>query len=357
MTDPRRTNKGNHRYPLDEIFFLVISAVISGCEGWETIHEFGISKLHWLRTYYPYTNGIPSHDVLNNVFARLDTKTFNQCFADWINSISKLTDGEVVAIDGKTIRKSNNKNIGKSAYHMVSAYASENKVCLGQEVVDEKSNEITAIPKLLDTLAIKGCIVTVDAMGCQTKIAEKIIEKKADYLLAAKGNQKELKAQILKAFDQIKPISIDTSVDAGHGRVETRTCEVIDNLGFFDEKDRWTKLKSIVRITSERHNKSTENTSTETRYYITSLKADAQKINNAVRKHWSVENNLHWTLDVIFKEDQSLKKKDASPVNFNIVRKIALAMIEKDDSIKKSKNVKRLKAALDDKYRAKIMNL
>ena len=357
MTDPRRINKGNHRYPLDEMFFLVISAVISGCEGWEAINEFGISKLDWLQAYYPYSNGIPSHDALNNVFAKLDTKSFNQCFADWINSISRLTDGEVVAIDGKTIRKSNNKNTLKSAFHMVSAYASENKVCLGQEVVNDKHNEITAIPELLDMLAIKGCIVTIDAMGCQTKIAEKIIERKADYLLATKGNQKELKEQILKTFDKNKPISIDTSVDAGHGRVETRTCEVIDNLTFFDEKDKWTKLKSIVRITSERFNKSTEKTSTETRYYITSLAADAKKINNAVRKHWSVENNLHWTLDVIFKEDESLKKKDASPVNFNIVRKIALVMIEKDDSIKKSKNVKRLKAALDDKYRAKILNL
>jgi len=357
MTDPRRTNKGNHRYPLDEIFFLVISAVISGCEGWETIHEFGVSKLSWLRSYFPYTNGIPSHDVLNNVFSRLDTKTFNQCFIDWINSISKLTDGEVVAIDGKTIRKSNNKNTAKSAFHMVSAYASDNKVCLGQEVVDDKHNEITAIPRLLDMLAIKGCVVTCDAMGCQTKIAEKIVEKKADYLLTVKENQKELKTQILKTFDRNKPISIDTSVDAGHGRVETRTCEVIDNLTFFDEKEKWTKLKSIVKITSERFNKSTRKTNSETRYYITSLKADAEKINSAIRKHWTVENNLHWTLDVIFKQDQSLKKKDASPVNFNIVRKIALAMIEKEVSIKKSKNVKRLKAALDDKYRTKILNL
>lgn len=357
MTDPRRINKGNHRYPLDEIFFLVISAVISGCEGWETINEFGVSKINWLKDYFPYNKGIPSHDVLSRVFAKLDTKSFNQCFIDWINSISKLTDGEIVAIDGKTIRKSNNKNTSRSAFHMVSAYASENKVCLGQEVVDEKHNEITAIPKLLDLIAIKGCIVTIDAMGCQTKIAEKIIEKKADYLLAAKGNQKELKSQIIKIFDQNKPTSIDTSVDAGHGRVETRICEVIDNLKFFDEKERWIKLKSIVKITSERYNKSTKQTSSETRYYITSLEADAAKINNAVRKHWSVENNLHWTLDVIFKEDESLKKKDASPVNFNIVRKIALAMIEKEDSIKKSKNVKRLKAALDDKYRAKIINL
>lgn len=320
MTDPRRTNKGNHRYSLDEIFFLVNSAVISGCEGWETIHEFGVSKLNWLRCYYPYNNGIPSHDVLNNVFAKLDTKSFNQCFADWVNSISKLTDGEVVAIDGKTIRKSNNKNTSKSAFHIVSAYASENKICLGQEVVDEKHNEITAIPKLLETLAIKGCIVNIDAMGCQTKIAKKIISKKADYLLAAKGNQKELKAQILKTFYHNKSLSVDISEDAGHGRVETRICEVIDNLEFFDEKEKWSNLKSIVKITAKRFNKSTQQASTETRYYITSLEPNAEKINNAVRKHWSIENNLHWTLDVIFKEDESLKKKNASPVNFNIVR-------------------------------------
>ncbi len=192
---------------------------------------------------------------------------------------------------------------------MVSAYASQNKVCLGQEVVDDKHNEITAIPKLLDMLAIKGCLVTCDAMGYQSKIGEKIIKKKTDYLLAVKGNQKELKAQTLKIFDQNTPTSTDTTVDAGHRRVETRTCEVIDNLTFLDENEKWTKLKSIVKIASERFNKSTKKTNTGTRYYITSLAADAQKINNAVRKHLTVENNLHWTLDVLFKEDESLKRR------------------------------------------------
>ena len=357
MPDPRRINAGNHQYPLDEIFFLVISAVISGCEGWEPIHEFGDSKVEWLKSYFPYKNGIPSHDVLRRVFTKLDKDAFNQCFINWINSLSKHTDGEVIAIDGKTIRKSNDKNESKSAYHMVSAYASENKLCLGQTVVDEKHNEITAIPELLDLIAIKGCIVTTDALGCQTKIAQKIIDKKSDYVLAVKANQKELHTQVIKVFSKNRPDSFNITEDAGHGRVETRTCDVIDNLTFLDTKERWAGLRTIVRIKSERYDKYTKKTCSETRYYISSLEANAAKLNNAIRKHWTVENNLHWTLDVIFKEDESLKKKGDSPVNFNIVRKIALAMIEKEDSIKKSKNVKRLKAALDDKYREKVLSI
>jgi len=355
MKDPRRTNKGNHLYPLDEVLFLTISAVISSVEGWEDICEFGNLKISWLRKFFAFKNGIPSHDVLSKLFARLDTKTFNQCFIDWINSISEITENEVIAIDGKTIRKSNDKNRSKSAYHMVSAYASDNRVCLGQDIVNEKSNEITAIPKLLDLIAVKGAIVTIDAMGCQTNIADIIIEKKANYILALKGNQKSLKEQVVNQFNQTKPSSVDESVDSGHGRVETRTCEVIDNLTTMDSLEKWKNLNSIVKITSKRYVKSTEKESTETRYYISSLKTDAKSMNQYVRKHWSVENNLHWNLDVVFKEDASLKKKDKAPVNFNIVRKMALAMIERDDYKKKSKNIRRLKAALDDKYRTKII--
>lgn len=355
MKDPRRTNKGNHLYPLDEVLFLTISAVISSVEGWEDICEFGNLKISWLRKFFAFKNGIPSHDVLSKLFARLDTKTFNQCFIDWINSISEITENEVIAIDGKTIRKSNDKNRSKSAYHMVSAYAADNRVCLGQDVVNEKSNEITAIPKLLDLIAVKGAIVTIDAMGCQTNIADIIIEKKANYILALKGNQKSLKEQVVSQFNQTKPSSVDVSVDSGHGRVETRTCEVIDNLTTMNSVERWRNLNSIIKITSKRYVKSTEKESTEIRYYISSLKTDAKSMNQYVRKHWSVENNLHWNLDVVFKEDASLKKKGKAPVNFNIVRKMALAMIERDDYKKKSKNIRRLKAALDDKYRTKII--
>ena len=355
MNDPRRTDRGNHIYPLAEILFLVISAVISGANGWTAIELFGKAKLTWLQQFLPYDYGIPSHDVLGKLFSHLSAKEFSSCFTSWIESISDLTEGEVVAVDGKTIRNSNDDTCSKSAIHLVSAYASENRLCLGQEAIHEKSNEITAIPKLLDILTLKGCIVTTDAMGCQKKIAEKIISKEANYILMVKDNQKNLRMQIEDSFKTKESQATNTTTDFGHGRIETRTCDVIDDLSLLDKRKDWKGIKSIVRITSERIIKKTKRESKEHRYYITSLKADAVKINKAIRSHWSVENNLHWNLDVIFKEDASLKKKGDSPINFNIITKIALMLIEREKSTKMSKNSKRLKAALDDKYRTKIL--
>ena len=302
-----------------------------------------------------YEHGIPSHDVLGKLFARLSAKEFTDCFTDWVNSISDLTEGEVVAIDGKTIRNSNDDTNSKSAIHLVSAYASENRICLGQEAVHEKSNEITAIPKLLEVLTIKGCIVTIDAMGCQKKIAEDIIGKGADYILMVKDNQKNLKIQIEDSFKTKESHVSNTTTDFGHGRIETRTCDVLDDLSLLEKREDWKNIKSIVRITSQRIIKKTQLESIEQKYYITSLNADATKANQAIRSHWSVENNLHWNLDVVFKEDASLKKKGNSPMNFNIITKIALTHIEREKSTKMSKNSKRLKAALDDKYRTKIL--
>ncbi len=355
LKDPRRTNKGNFFYPLQEILFLAMSAVISGADNWTMVHEFGNSKLSWLRKFYAYKNGIPSHDVIGKLFANLDHKLFSESFTDWINSISNYTEGEVIALDGKTICKSNNKNKFQKAFHVVSAYASENNLCLGQTIVDQKSNEITAIPELLKVLEIKGCIVTIDAMGCQTEIAKDIVNKNADYLLMVKGNQQNLKEQVTKLFDTAKIANTDTIIDSGHGRIETRTCDIITDLKFLDDKEKWIGLNSIIRITSERCDKSTDKKSTEIRYYITSTNKDAKQINQMVRKHWSIENNLHWSLDVLFKEDQSLKKNGNSAINYNIILKIALAMLEKEKSKKASKPVKRLTAALDDKYREKIL--
>ena len=355
MTDPRRTNKGNFEYPLNEIIFLVISAVISGADGWTSIETFGKNKLDWLQQFLPYKNGIPSDDVLGKLFARLNTKEFANCFTDWINTISNLTKGEVVAIDGKTIRNSNDDTCSKTAIHIVSAYASENRICLGQEAVHEKSNEITAIPKLLEILAIKGCIVTIDAMGCQKKIAKNIIKKDADYILMVKDNQKNLKNQIEKSFENKTIISTNSNIDSGHGRIETRTCDVIDDLSLIEKRKDWENIKCIVRITSKRYNKKTQQETVEVKYYITSMKPDATEINKAIRSHWSIENNLHWNLDVIFKEDASLKKKGNSPMNFNIITKIALTFIEREKSIKMSKSQKRYNAALSDKYRTKIL--
>jgi predicted transposase YbfD/YdcC len=355
MKDPRRTTKGNYYYPLEEILFLVISAVISGANGWTAIELFGKSKLEWLRQFFPYSHEIPSHDILGSLFSRLDSKEFSKCFSSWVNSIANLTNKDVVAIDGKTIRNSKDDTTSKSAIHLVSAYACENRICLGQEAVSEKSNEITAIPKLLDVLTIKGCIITIDAMGCQRKIAEKIIKKEADYILMVKDNQKKLRIQIEESFKANKNITNDKSHDFGHGRIETRVCDIIDDLSLIDSVSDWKSAKSIVRITSLRHNKKTQKESFEYRYYITSLEANAINMNEAIRSHWSIENNLHWNLDVIFKEDASLKKKGDSPINFNIITKIALALIERDKSVKMSKNSKRLRAALDDKYRTILL--
>lgn len=357
LKDPRRIAKGNHLYPLEEILFLSIAAVVSGPDTWTSISLFGRAKLDWLRKFYPFKNGIPSHDVLGKVFAALDSGAFSKCFVSWIDSMSRITSGEVVSIDGKTLRGSGDKGTEKSALHVVSAFATANGLCLGQVKVDSKSNEITAIPELLELLALKGCIVTLDAMGCQKNIAGAIKKKEADYVLMVKGNQKELKDQVEKLFS-IAPVKAEySSNDLGHGRIEHRKCEVVDQLRFLDGREEWPGLRAIVRITSERIIKQTGKGNIETRYYITSLEPDAKLIHNAVRSHWAVENNLHWSLDVIFKEDASLKKKDHSALNFHIIAKMALTLIDQEKSTKKSKPSKRLLAALDDRYRAKILKV
>lgn len=355
LEDPRRTIKGHYLYPLQEILLLTISAVLSGFKDWTTIQTFGENKLDWLRQFYPYQEGIPSHDVLGKLFKRLNPDVFGECFVDWINQVSSLTEGEVVAIDGKSICGSADSEKPKSAVHIVSAYASDNRVCLGQKAVDTKSNEITAIPKLLELLTIKGCVVTIDAMGCQTGITKDIIKSGADYVLAVKGNQNELFEQVKKMFSIHKPVNTHESVEVGHGRVETRVCQAIDDLTFMDDMASWVKLQSVVRVQSERFFKKNSKTTKDERYYISSLPADAQKLNQIIRQHWSIENNLHWSLDVIFKEDSSLKKKDFSALNFSIINKVALAMLEKDNSVKLSKPRKMAKAALNDEYRTKLL--
>jgi predicted transposase YbfD/YdcC len=355
MKDPRRTNKGHHLYPLEEILFLCISAVISGMDDWTSISLFGRSKLVWLRQYFPYRHGIPSHDVIGKVFAALEPTQFSKCFSEWINSIAELTGGEVVAIDGKTLCGSDNKETGKSAFHVVSAYASGNRLCLGQLAVPEKSNEITAIPALLRLLTVKDCIVTIDAMGCQKDIAKTIIDKQADYILMVKDNQEELKEQVEKVFSLNSKTEADITIDAGHGRIEQRACQAIDNLIFLDGKEEWKGLKSIAKVISERTDKRSGKKSTETRYYISSLPAKPKVIAGAIRSHWAIENNLHWTLDLLFKEDASLKKKGNSALNYNIIAKMALSIIEKEKESKYSKPMKRRMAALDDQFRSKLI--
>ena len=344
LKEPRRTTKGNFQYPLEEILFLTISSIISGWyEEWEDIIFFGENNLVWLRKFYPFENGIPSHDVLNKLFNRLNTKEFNNCFMKWVDSIASKSDGRVIAIDGKTIRGMASR-FSDSKLHIVSAFCAKNELCLGQVKINSKSNEITAIPELLDLIAIKGCIVTIDAMGCQREIAKKIIAKEADYILMAKENQAELKEQIEKVFRIQKSEMTDTQEDFDHGRIEKRTCEVITKLDFLDTKENWAGLCSIIKITSERTIKNTDIYSCETRFYISSLLCNAKLINNSIRSHWAVENNLHWCLDVIMKEDGQLNYIGNAAENMNMMKKMALGMLANEKSIKSSKARKMKKA-------------
>jgi len=354
LPDPRRTTKGNFLYPLTEIMFLVISAVISNAEDWCSISTFGKSQLEWLRTFFPYKNGTPSHDILGTLFASIDTEKFNECFIEWIKSEQDIVEGDIIAIDGKRLRGSYDNGSSKAAIHMVSAFAAEHGICLGQKITDTKSNEITAIPKLLDILELKGCTVTIDAMGCQKEIVKQLRQKKADYVIAVKENQKELFEQIKKIFE-INNGTTSTEIDSGHGRIETRKCTVVDQLKFLDIEDQWEGLKSVVRIDTERIDKINNKTQSETRYYISSCSADAQRLNYIVRKHWSIENQLHWVLDVTFKEDDSRRRLRNSAANFNIILKTAMAILKKDNDKKTSLAKKRYKAALDRNYRDIIL--
>lgn len=357
MKDPRRTRKGDFKHELVEIVFLVISAVVSGCNDWEMISVFGETQKEWLRKYFPYKNGLPSHDTVSRLFSAMDPKVFGDLFIEWTQEICSLSDGDIVAIDGKTIRRSHDKLSGKSAIHMVSAYAQKNRICLGQIQTEEKSNEITAIPELLELLYLEKATVTIDAMGCQKEIVKKIVEKKADYVIAVKNNQQALYEQVEKLFTITQPASQAIEYDNDHGRAETRKCTVIDNFTFFDDHKEWTGLKSIAKVETERYIKSSGKTEKQARFYISSHKVDAGKINTIVRKHWSIENNLHWMLDVVFSEDTSRKRAGNSAANFNIISKIALGLIERCSDKRRSKRIRRFKAGFDPGFREKVLNL
>jgi predicted transposase YbfD/YdcC len=358
LKDPRRISKGNVKHSLTDIIFLVTAAVVSGADGWQSIEVFGKTQLDWLRQYVPLSSGIPSHDTLGRFFGMLDHQAFSKCFIDWASELSTLTKGDVVALDGKRLRGSYDRFSNKEAIHMVSAFAAANGLCLGQVCCQSKSNEITAIPKLLDLIAIKGCTVTIDAMGCQTQIAEKIKAKGADYILAVKDNQRELHEQVKKMFNITRPSSIDVNIDVGHGRVEKRKCSVIDKLVFFDSDKEWKGLKTLVKIETERFDKLEKITQRETRYYISSLSEKAISINKKVRDHWSIENKLHWMLDVNFGEDASRRRKGHSAENFNIIAKVALSLITNTTEEKKmSKKNKRYAAALSNSFREKVLQL
>jgi predicted transposase YbfD/YdcC len=353
LKDCRRTNKGNIRHSLPEILFMSIAAIVSGCNTWESVETFSKCKIDWLREFFPYKYGIPSHDTLGKVFSLLDPKVFGKCFMEFTHWMAKH-DSRVIAIDGKTVR-----GVASDGFplHIVSAFCEKNKLCLSQQKVDEKSNEIIAIPLLLDLLTLDNCIITADAMACQKNIAARIISKKADYILQVKDNQKELHEQIQKLFKigSIKDVSVQN--DMGHGRIEKRTCRQIEDLQFLDGHQEWDGLRTVIEVEAEREDKKIGKKSTSKRYYISSLKGSAKDASSAIRGHWSIENNLHWNLDVIFEEDFQLKRKGNSAENFNLMIKVGLGLLEAESTFKKSKNQKRLKASLDDNYREILLNL
>ncbi|MDO9028362.1 MAG: ISAs1 family transposase [Candidatus Roizmanbacteria bacterium] len=351
MKDHRIDRKKLHL--LEDIVFITIAAVISGAASWNEIELFGKHKKDWLASFLSLPNGIPSHDTFNRFFASLDPEVFEQVFTSWVNSLVEKYPGDIIAIDGKTIRGSKGKGF-HSATHVVSAFSIHNQLIMGQLQVDQKSNEITAIPKLLDALLINGSVVTIDAMGCQKEIAKKIRSRQADYVLMVKENQSELLDDIKDSFKMLEHDDYTESLDFGHGRIETRKCAVITDLSLIEKPTLWKSLTSIVRVESERYIKSTGVTQSETRYYISSLCADANQLLHAIRSHWGIENNAHWSLDVAFNEDSSRKRARNAAMNFSIINRLALNMIKKEES-KMGLKAKRLLAGWSQEYILKVL--
>lgn len=354
-----RIDRGKlHR--LDEMVFVAICAAISGAEGWSDIEEFGNSKLEWLRTYVTLENGIPVDDTFARVLSRLSPKAFRQCMVDWTSSLTSTLQGSVVAIDGKTARRSHDRRNGKGTIHLVRAWATEQGVALGLVSTKEKSNEITAIPELLALLDLKGAIVTTDAMGCQKEIAEKVVGQGGDYLLAVKDNQRLLHEDIQDFFcaarkEKFRGVSYDyhEATDSEHGRIETRRCWATDCIDTIGGAFHWKGLTSIAMVECERL--IGDRRSLEQRFYISSLVPDASKIAMACRQHWGIENSCHWVLDVTFNEDQSRIRRDNGAENFSILRQFALNILKKDKT-KASVRKKRIRAALNDKFRSQLID-
>lgn len=358
LDDPRK-NTWLNRHDLTEIVIMAICGVLCGADSFEDIELFAQCKKEWLETFLELPNGIPSHDTFSRIFSRLNPDQFRESFLSWTQSLGKNLEGEIVAIDGKTIRGSFDREKGSKPIHMVSAWACANNIVLGQMKVDEKSNEITAIPRLLELLDLKGCLVTIDAMGTQREIAKKIISNGGDYVLALKGNQGGLFEDIKLAFDGATPEKLTErtsdyfeTVDKGHGRLETRKYWITDSIEWLEQKKDWPGLASIGIVESSREE--THKTSIERRYFICSIAPSAKRLSKAIRGHWGIENSLHWVLDVVFNEDQSRVRTGHGAENLNTLRKMTLAMIRKDKS-KGSLKGKRKKAGWDNQFLAKLM--
>lgn len=350
-------------HPLINIITIALCGMISGADDWVAIEAYGRAKQSFLNTFLDLTHGIPSHDTFRRVFGRLDPEQFQAKFLTWVQGIEQVTQGEVVAIDGKHLRGS--RQAAKGAIHLVSAWATQNRLVLGQRKVDNKSNEITAIPELFALLHLKGCIVTIDAMGCQQAIAETIIEQEADYLLALKGNQPELHRAVGDYFEalldptqKLTNFAYLRTVDAAHGRIEIRQHWITEELSWLPAttgKALWPGLRSIAMIHAQR--RIGDQRSTFVRYYLSSLPADAHQLAHAARAHWQIENQLHWSLDVTFHEDDNRTRTDCAPQNLAIVRHIALNLLQHERSTKDSLKVERLRAAWDHEYLLKLLSI
>ncbi len=361
VTDPRVDRTKDHL--LIDIISIAICGIISGAEGWVDIENYGKSKLDWLKTFLALPNGIPSHDTFGRVFSQLSPKEFQKGFRSWIESIQELTHGEIIAIDGKQLRGSHDDYLGKKAIYMVSAWAEANELVLGQRKVDDKSNEITAIPELLKILSIEGCIVTIDAIGTQTKIAKAIIDAGADYLLSVKDNQKTLHQEIawLFEYDQkqgFQGVAYDyaETTNKGHGRIETRECWSISDMEYIQSlkgAKKWKSLKSIAMVRATRI--TSKKTTAKTRYYISSLPSNAKHLLRVARRHWSIENELHWVLDVALSEDQSRVRKGNAAENLAVLRHIALNLLKQEKTAKGGIRAKQLQAAWNNEYLLKVL--
>lgn len=357
LEDPRIERKKLHC--LIDLMVLSICAICSGAEGWQGIVDFGHEKLDWLRRFIPLKNGVPSHDCIAYVFARISPEDFRSCFMAWVESVREKTEGEVIAIDGKTSRGSKDRQHGKSPLHLVSAWACANRLILGQEATAEKSNEITAIPKLLALLDLKGCIVTIDAMGCQTAIAKQIVDQAGDYVLGLKDNQPLLHEAVADYFtlarsDPFKHIPHDYAeeIDKGHGRLEARRYWICEDLSTLPHPERWEGLRSIGMV--ERECLSAGKGRLEQRYFINSIPADAKLFAHAVRAHWGIENRLHWRLDVVMREDDCRIRMGHAPAILAMARHLSLNLFEKVSS-RLSLKQKRFKAALSDDFREEVV--
>jgi len=365
LPDPRLDRTRRHK--LVDILTIGLCSILSGGENFLEMEWYGRIKEDWLKTFLELPNGIPSHDTMNRVFAAIDPHAFLDCFVCWVKGICPELADQTVAIDGKALRHALNE--GDSILYIVSAWASEAGLVLGQVKVKDKSNEITAVPELLDALHLKGCIVTLDAMGCQKDIAAHIIEKEADYLLALKGNHATVHEEVKEFFadavspcaDQCADTAIEDKMDffktieKDHGRRETRRYYQSTNIEWFEDKHLWKNLRSIGMVESLRKVKG--KTSIERRYYLSSLPLDAQRFGKAVREHWGVENPLHWSLDVVFREDDSRARTKNAAQNVASLRRIALNLIKKERTLKASQKSKRLAAALDTEFLKHLLGI